>query len=127
MIKYKWIFLLLINSIPFLLSILLFQIGIMYDLFLFLPIFAYLTFQNYTKCEKVKLYILFQVFMLVSIICSGYASTYLYYHNISSDSLTPIAGQVVVLLESAINIITTIITVIIITLKNKKSSQNSNC
>ncbi len=127
MIKNKWIFLLLINSIPFVLNILLFQIGMMDDLFLFLPIFAYLTFQNYTNCEKVNLYILFQVFMIIYIICSGYASTYLYFHNVSSDSLTPIAGQLCVFLESAINIITTVITAIIKALKNKKSTQNSNC
>ena len=119
-IKYKWLFLILINALPFVLDVLFFFTGKMDNLFLFLPIFAGLTVLNYLNCQKVIPYILYQAFMLVLIICTGYASTYLYYHNVSNDSLTPVVGMLVTLLGAGINILATVITAVIKAVMNKK-------
>ena len=119
-IKYKWLFLILINALPFVLDVLFFFTGKMDNLFLFLPIFAGLTVLNYLNCQKVIPYILYQAFILVLIICTGYASTYLYYHNVSNDSLTPVVGMLVTLLGAGINILATVITAVIKAVMNKK-------
>ena len=124
--KYKWIFLILNNAFPFAVDVMFYPLGGMVDLCLFLPIFAVLTALNYRNCPKVIPYILYQAFMLVCIICTGYASTYLYYHNISNDSLTPLVGELMVLLGAGINIVATIITAAKKTVMNKKPTQNNN-
>ena len=128
--KYKWMFLILINAFPFALDIMFYPKGVMVDLYLFLPIFAGLTVLNYLNCQKVIPYIFYQAFILVCIICGGYASTYLYYHNVSNDSMTPIVGELMVLLESSINIVVTVITAVIKAVikavMNKKRTQNDN-
>ena len=124
--KYKWIFLFLINALPFVLDVLFYTTGAMDILHLFLPIFAGLTLLNYINCQKVIPYILYQAFMLVCIICAGYASTYLYYHNISNDSMTPVVGELMTLLGVSINIIVTVVTAVIKAVMNKKRTQNGN-
>ena len=91
--KCKWIFLFLINVLPFALDVIFYHTGSTDELFLFLPIFAGLTLLNYMNCQKVIPYILYQAFMLICIICAGYASTYLYYHNVSNDFMTPVVGE----------------------------------
>ena len=125
-IKYKWIFLILINALPFVVDVLFFATGKTDNLSLFLPIFAGLTILNYLNCKKAISYILYQAFMLACIICAGYASTYLYYHNISNDSMTPVVGELFVYLESLTNTVTTVITAVIKAVKNKRL-QNDNC
>ena len=119
-IKYKWLFLILINALPFVWDVLFFTAGKMDNLYLFLPIFAGLTVLNYLNCQKVIPYILYQAWMLVLIICAGYASTYLYYHNVSNDSLTPVVGMLMTLLSAGINILATVITAVIKAVMNKK-------
>ncbi len=125
-IKYKWIFLILINALPFAADVLFFATGKTDNLFLFLPIFVGLSILNYQNCKKTISYILYQAFMLACIICAGYASTYLYYHNISNDSMTPIVGELFVYLESITNTVATVITAVIKAIKNKRL-QNNNC
>ena len=124
--KYKWIFLFLINALPFVLDVLFYTTGAMDNLYLFLPIFAGLTLLNYRNCQKVILYILYQAFMLVCIICAGYASTYLYYHNVSNDFMTPVVGELVTLLGASISIVATVITSVVKAVMNKKRAQNGN-
>ena len=124
--KYKWIFLFLINALPFVLDVLFYTTGKMDDLYLFLPIFAGLTALNYRNCQKVIPYILYQAFMLVCIICAGYASTYLYYHNISNDFMTPVVGELMTLLGASISIVATVITSVVKAVMNKKRAQNGN-
>ena len=124
--KYKWILLLLINAFPFILDVLIYTMGSMDNLFLFLPIFAGLTALNYRNCQKVVPYILYQVFMLICIICAGYASTYLYYHNVSSDFMTPVVGEFMTLLGASISVVATVITAVVKALMNKKCTQNGN-
>ena len=124
--KYKWIFLFLINALPFVLDVLFYTTGSMDDLYLFLPIFAGLTALNYRNCQKVVPYILYQVFMLICIICAGYASIYLYYHNVSNDFMTPIVGEFTTLLGASISIIATVITAVVKAVMNKKRTQNGN-
>ena len=124
--KYKWIFLFLINALPFVLDVLFYITGVLDDLFLFLPIFAGLTALNYGNCQKVVPYILYQVFMLICIICAGYASTYLYYHNVSNDFMTPVVGKLVTLLDASISVVATVITSVVKAVMNKKRAQNGN-
>ena len=120
--KYKWMLLLLI----FVLDVIFYPIGVMGDLCLFLPIFTGLTVLNYRNCQKVLPYILYQVFVLACIICAGYASTYLYYHNVSNDSMTPVVGEIMTLLGASINIIATVITAVVKAVMNKKRTQNGH-
>ena len=124
--KYKWIFLFLINALPFVLDVLFYTTGATDNLYLFLPIFAGLTALNYRNCQKVIPYILYQAFMLVCIICAGYASTYLYYHNVSNDFMTPVVGELVTLLGASISIVATAITSVVKAVMNKKRAQNGN-
>ena len=124
--KYKWVFLLLINALPFVLDVIFYTTGGMDNLFLFLPVFTGLTFLNYKNCQKVIPYCLYQAFMLICIVCAGYASIYLYYHNVSNDSMTPVVGQLITLLGAGINIIATVTTAVIKAVMNKKRIQNSN-
>ena len=124
--KYKWIFLFLINALPFVLDVLFYTTGGMDNVFLFLPIFAGLTLLNYRNCQKVVPYILYQAFMLICIICAGYASTYLYYHNVSNDSMTPAVGEIMTRLGASISIVATVITSVVKAVMNKKRAQNGN-
>lgn len=118
--RFKWPVLVLINALPFLLNSVFFSAGGMDDYLLFVPIFAGLTFLNFRNCKKVILYITFQVFILICIVCSGYIATYLHYHKIVGDFMTLLVGALIVLLESAICIIATAITAIVKGVKNKR-------
>ena len=118
--KYRWIFLFLINALPFVLDVLFYTTGAMDNLYLFLPIFAGLAALNYRNCQKVVPYILYQVFMLICIICAGYASTYLYYHNVSNDFMTPVVGELMTQLGVSISIVATVITSVVKAVKYKK-------
>ena len=124
--KYKWIFWFLINALPFVLDVLFYTTGKVDNLYLFLPIFAVLTALNYRNCQKVVPYILYQVFMLICIICAGYATTYLYYHNVSNDFMTPVVGKLVTLLDASISVVATVITSVVKAVMNKKRAQNGN-
>lgn len=121
-----WIFLILINALPFVLDVLFYTMGKMDNLFLFLPIFAGLTALNYRNCKKVIPYILYQAFMHICIICAGYTSTYLYYHNVSNDSMTPVVGEFMTFLGASISIVATVITAVVKAVMNKKCAQNGN-
>ena len=107
-------------------DVLFYTTGAMDNLYLFLPIFAGLTALNYRNCQKVVPYILYQVFMLICIICAGYASTYLYYHNVSNDFMTPVVGKLVTLLDASISVVATVITSVVKAVMNKKRAQNGN-
>ena len=124
--KYKWVFLLLINALPFGLDIIFYSAGAMGDLFLFLPVFIGLTVLNYKNCQKIIPYVLYQAFMLICIICTGYASTYLYYHNVSNDFMTPVVGELMTLLGASISFVATVITAVVKAVMNKKRTQNGN-
>ena len=118
--KCKWIFLFLINVLPFALDVIFYHTGSTDELFLFLPIFAGLTLLNYMNCQKVIPYILYQAFMLICIICAGYASTYLYYHNVSNDFMTPVVGELMTILQAGFNVVATAITAIVKAVTNRK-------
>ncbi len=118
--KYKWILLILINTLPFLLNGIFYITGGLDDIYLFIPIFALLSFLNFKNCNKILHYISLQTYILFCSVCCGYVTTYLYYHNISNDSLTPIAGMVIVLFQCAINLIVTAITAAVKMAKIKK-------
>ena len=124
--KFKWMLLLLINAFPFILDVLFYTTGKVDNLSLFLPIFAGLTALNYRNCQKVVPYILYQFFMLICIVCAGYASTYLYYHNVSNDFMTPAVGELMTLLGASISIVATVITAVVKVVINKKRTKNGN-
>ena len=102
--------LVLINTLPFALSVLFYSNGSMDDLYLFIPVFAVLTILNYHFSTKTAHYILLQFYLLVCLIASGCIETQLYYNNISDDSMTPAIGMLVVYLEATVAVITTVIT-----------------
>ena len=124
--KYKWMLLLLISAFPFVLDVIFYPVGAMVDLYLFLPIFAGLTTLNYLSCQKTIPYIFYQVFILICIICDGYVSTYLYYHNVSNDSMTPTVGMLMTLWGVSISIIVTVVTSVAKAVITKKRTQNCN-
>ena len=119
--RFKWIFLLLINALPFALDIIFYSSGAVVDLFLFLPVLAGLTILNFKNCQKVIPYILYQAFILICTVGTGYASTHLYYHNVSNDFMTPVVGELMTLLGTSINIAATVITAVIKAVMNKKT------
>ena len=121
--KYKWILLILINTLPFLLNGIFYITGGLDDIYLFIPIFALLSFLNFKNCNKILHYICLQIYILLCSVCCGYVTTYLYYHNISNDSLTPIVGMVIVLFQCAINLIVTAITATVKMAKIKKLNE----
>ena len=77
------------------------------DLILFLPVFVGLTVLNLKNCDRVLPFLLLQALILVCTVVSGYLSSFLYYHLISDDYLTPVIGELFVLLEVAVNVIVT--------------------
>lgn len=124
--KYKWILLLLINALPFGFDVIFYSAGAPADLVLFLPVFIGLTVLNYKISQKLIPYILYQAFMLICIICSGYASTYLYYHNISNDFMTLVVGEFMTLLGVSISVFVTVVTSVVKAVITKKRTQNCN-
>ena len=124
-LTYKWLWLILINALPFALNVLFYKNGGMDDVFLFLPIFAGLTYLNYRNCNTAQ-FIGFQAWILLGVIVSGYASTYLYYHNVSNDSMTPPVGQLVVMLEAAAVIVVSAMTAIVKATKARKEALQSS-
>ena len=124
--KSKWILLLLINVLPFALNVIFYKTGILDDLFWFAPVFAGLTVLNYLTAKKTLPYLLYQVAVLACIIGGGYLSTYLYYHNISNDSMTPVVGALGVFVEASISVIATTITAVIKAVRNKHRPQSGN-
>ena len=124
--KNKWVLRILANALPFIVDIMLFAAGGMFDLLWFPPVFVGLIILNFLNCKNVIPYILYQAFMLVCIICAGCASTCLYYCYISNDSMTLLVGTFMVLLGAGINIVTTVITAIIKGAMQKKRTCNEN-
>lgn len=119
--KNKWLILLLSNIAPALLNLLLYRTGAMDDIYLFVPFFGFLTFLNYRNCDKVWQFLCIQLYMLVCIICSSSAETYIYYHNISNDFMTPVVGILVLIVEAGINIVTTIVAAIVMGIMKRKN------
>lgn len=107
--KHKWLWLIFINILPFVLNVVFYENGATDDLILFLPIFAGLTVLNFRNTTKTLHFIFIQLLILVCIVCSGHINTSLYYHNISDDYMTPVVGKFFVYLESATDIITTVV------------------
>ena len=124
--KYKLILLLLINAFPFVLDVIFYSAGAMFDLYLFLPIFTGLTILNYLSCKKTDTYILYQAFTLVCIICAGCVSTCLYYRNVSNDTMTPVVGGVITFWSAGISVFVTAVTSVVKAVINKKCTQKFN-
>lgn len=111
----------LVNACPFILDILCYSYGEMPDLYLFLPIILALTALNYSACKRILPYVLIQGFMLLCEVTAGSVSTLLYYHNVSSDVLSPAIGLGMTLIGSAIILVITTVTSIIKHIRLKKS------
>lgn len=88
----RYILALIINIVPFLLSCLLYEVGIaIFMMFLILRILINLL--NYKWTNKVISYLLLNLAMLISSIASSKIITHLYYNNISSDNGTLAVGD----------------------------------
>ena len=101
-----------------------YSFGAPLEILMFPPVFAVLTFMNYNSFEKTLHYVMIQSYLLVCMFCSGCISTYLYYHNISGDNMTPAIGLLMILLGSVIVVITTVITSLVKIINNKKQIDN---
>ena len=123
--KLKFPILLLCNSLPMILNILLYSLGAPSELLLFPLFFGVLIYLNYRLCEKPLTFALIQVFMAGCIFISGYISTSLYYQNISDDGLTLAVGMLMTFVELAIAGITTMVILIIKIIQRKKKEQLS--
>ncbi len=121
--KYKWPLFLVINILPFVIDLTLFSFGSPIDVVLFPPVFFTLTFLNYYFFDKTLHYVIIQFYIFVCMFCSGCFSTYLYYHNVSNDPMTPAVGVFMVILGTVIIAITTTITSIIKSRTPKESAQ----
>ena len=117
--KYKFPLLILLNTLPFVLNVLLYRHSTM-TAFLFPLIFIILSTLNYDASKKTVYYILLQAYILICTVCSGYASARLYFLNISSDPVSIAICHLQVYTGAAIIVITTVITAIIKATKNKK-------
>ena len=111
--KHKWIFLLLINLLPFALDVILYTGGVTVDVVLFLPVLAGLTVLNYKSCKKTGVFLLYQAFMFLCILCAGQASIHLYREFISDDSVRPLIDLLLILLGGGIQLVVTLITAIV--------------
>ena len=120
----KWIVLIVANTLPFALNAVFYQGGGMDDLFLFLPVFAVLTTLNFFCLKKPAHFIFMQAYMLLWQVFSGLLSTYLYYFNISPDSLTPVVGILLTAMGAGIILhISTILAVMKAVLYQRKAKR----
>ena len=119
--KNRWL-LFIINIIPFILDVLLYRLGAPLDVVFFFPVLCALTALNYYFFDKTLHFILIQFYFLVCMVCSGFASTYLYYTNISSDDMSVGIGIGGVIVASVLIIVTTAVTGIVKGISNKRSS-----
>ena len=119
--KCKWFVLFLANIAPALIDILLYRMGSMDDLYLFVPFFGFLTFFNYCNCDKVWQFLCMQLYMIAGIVCSNGMVTQIYYQYISNDFMTPVVGVVMIMAEAGIGIVTTVVVAVVkAVIKHKK-------
>lgn len=123
---YKWLLLILINTIPFVLNVIFYKHGVTDDMYLYLPVLFILTILNFLTFKKTPHYIIMQMYIIVCIFFSGYADTYLYFHNISDDSMTPLVGMITVFAEIATVLIVIVITAIVKAIINKNRAKKTN-
>lgn len=96
-----------INALPFVILVFLYECGAPLDVLVFPPVAAGLILLNHYACEKVTGFVLAQAYMGLCIFFKGNFSTYLYYHNISSDWATPVVGKLTVFAELCVIMLAT--------------------
>lgn len=99
--------LMIVNALPYVGMVFLYEFGAPLDVFVFPVVFSGLLILNYHVCGKIRGFVLIQLFEAVCIFLSGNLSTYLYYHNISSDWATPAVGKLVVMIELTVTFLAT--------------------
>ena len=118
---YTWILLVAINACLFILRTLYYPHGMNSDLVLMFPGILALTALNCFVFRRIGHYLLMQGVMLVFEVGAGCVSTLLYYHNVSSDNLTPAVGLLMTLIGAAIILVVTTVTGMIKYARTKKS------
>lgn len=119
-LKYKWPLVFIVNTLPFVLNVAFFSLGIINDLvFIFLYAIFLVAF-NYWACRKVFSYILVHLYVVVCIIVSRKIATDLYYQHVSNDYMTPLVGGFLTFAESVLFAIATVVTATIKGILNKK-------
>lgn len=101
--KYFLPFLLIGSTIlPGALDVLLYRNGAMDNLILFLPIVLGLSVLHYKFCPKAWQFFCMQILMLLCSVIGGDWSANLYYRNVSNDALTPVIGELRIILQAII-------------------------
>ncbi len=104
----KYLLLIIINTCPFVLSVILYRIGATEEIF-FVFIINRLILLNYKSIDNPLPFILLQIYMLACEILSEWLETYLYYHNVSNDGETLAIGQSTAIIFSLMILLATII------------------
>lgn len=92
--KRKIIFMVLLNTLPFWLCCMMFPIGALTGL-ICLMLHLTLTYYNFMETKKLHAFLLLNGVLLVATAAGLTMMTWLYYHFVSSDAETPIAGMAV--------------------------------
>ena len=119
---YKLPLLILINILPFALNVLFYRTGAVDDYLLHVPILIGLSILNYKNSSKVSQLLLLHMLILICTVSAGFASSYLYYHNVSNDSMTPIIFQLMLIIEVTVSIISMTVTVILKAILNQRKA-----
>lgn len=95
----KIIFMVLLNTLPFWLCCMMFPIGALTDLISLMLILT-LTYYNFVETKKLHAFLLLNGVLFVATATGLTMMTWLYYHFVSSDAETPIAGMAVAYIMS---------------------------
>ena len=93
---FRYCFLLLLNTVPFLLYCFIYENGATMEIHLFPILQIFITLLNYKWTRKIISFLILNTAMLVSSAAASEISTRLYYSNISSDSKTLLIGHLLV-------------------------------
>ena len=107
----RYILALIINIVPFLLSCLLYEVGIA-NFIMFLMLKILINLLNYKWTNKILSYLFLNLSMLISSVTSSKIITHLYYNNISSDNGTLAVGDFEVKFAFVFILLMTIISII---------------
>ena len=116
--KLKFIAITLANYVPVLCACLFYKGGAPVEWLLYIMLQIVLIVLNYALSNKRLELSFFNVNLFISTILANALSTYLYYHNVSSDSETPAVGELGVIVGA---IFVFVLSLISILLKRKKS------
>ncbi len=106
----KYVLSFVICTLPFILRCAVYwkaEINGFYLVYLLFPVLLILTLMNFFLFRKNLHFIIAQIILLITMSSLTLLSTYLYYTNISNDSMTPVVGQAIAWLGAIFIVIAT--------------------